>query len=113
MNISPQKQLIALLTILALAVNSFGEDKEKHDMGSEFQSYVELAPFEVVDEALSISVFARSKSDRRYAVKFAEEVVDISYETIGKSTGYGLVIVGSKGEPHPMLFFQKFIQMAE
>jgi hypothetical protein len=88
------------------------ETSEQRDLGSGFQAFVELAPFEVVDQHLTISVFARSKADRRYAEGFAEEVVDITYATLGKSTGYGLVIVGDKTEPHPMFVYQIFLRMA-
>jgi hypothetical protein len=61
---------------------------------------------------LSISVLARTKSDRRYAEKFADEVVEIAYETLGDSTGKGLVIVGAEGEPHPILIVRKFLELA-
>ena len=76
-------------------VHGTSEKTEPRDMRSGFQEYVELAPFEVVDEQLSISVYARSRGDRKYAVKFAEEVVDHAYGTLEATTGYGLVIVAS------------------
>jgi len=85
---------------------------DQRDIQSDFQELVELAPYEVADEQLSISVFARSRGDRKYAVRFAEEVVDHVFGTLEKSTGYGLVIVGDKREPHPMFVFQMFLEMA-
>lgn len=74
---------------------------------------IELAPFTVKGEELSVSVYARTRSDRRYAERFAESVVEIAYETMGKSTGHGLVIVGDKKEPHPLSVFDQFLEMAE
>ncbi len=79
---------------------------------SDFLPAISLAPFVVEGEDLSISIHARSKSDRRYGEKFGEEVVSIAYETIDKSTGRGLIIVGDRGEPHPLYVFRKFIAMA-
>lgn len=79
----------------------------------EFGKDVQLAPFVVQGKPLSISIHARNKSDRRYAEKFADEVVEVAYETLGDSTGKGLVIVGAKGEPHPVLLMRKFIAWSE
>ena len=113
------KWLCRLWLFLLLGLGSFvitdaaaEQTSEQRDLSSDFQAFVELAPFEVVDQHLTISVFARSKADRRYAEGFAEEVVDITYATLGKSTGYGLVIVGDKIEPHPMFVYQIFLRMA-
>src|SRR5687768_16475871 len=77
-----------------------------------FGKDIQLAPFVVKGKPLSISIHARTKGDRRYAEKFADEVVEIAYETLGDSTGRGLVIVGREGEPHPIHFFRKFLEMA-
>ena len=79
---------------------------------AEFGKDIQLAPFVVNGKKLSISIHARSKPDRAYAEKFADEVVEIAYETIGDSTGKGLVIVGREGEPHPLVVFRKFQAMA-
>lgn len=79
----------------------------------EFGKDVQLAPFVVQGKPLSISIHARTKGDRRYAEKFADEVVEVAYETLGDSTGKGLVIVGAKGEPHPVLLMRKFIAWSE
>ncbi len=78
-----------------------------------FGKDVQLAPFVVNGQKLSISVHARTKSDRRYGEEFGEEVVGIAYETLSKSTGSGLVIVGREGEPHPVVVMRKFIALAE
>jgi hypothetical protein len=74
---------------------------------------VQLAPFVVNGKKLSAAVYARTKSDRRYGEKFAEEVVGIAYETMGDSTGKGLVVVGREGEPHPVVVIRKVLAMAE
>lgn len=79
----------------------------------EFMPYVQLAPFVVQGNQLAISIHARSKRDRRYAEEFAEEVVKVVYEGVTESTGKGLVIIGKKGEPHPVVFFRKFLALAE
>lgn len=79
----------------------------------EFGKAIELAPFVVQGKPLSISIHARTKGDRRYAEKFADEVVEVAYEALGDSTGKGLVIVGAKGEPHPIFVMRKFLSLAE
>ncbi len=79
---------------------------------AEFGKDIQLAPFVVNGKKLSISIHARTKPDRAYAEKFADEVVEIAYETIGDSTGKGLIIVGREGEPHPLVVFRKFQAMA-
>ena len=80
---------------------------------AEFGKAIELAPFVVQGKPLSISIHARTKGDRRYAEKFADEVVEVAYETLGDSTGKGLVIVGAKGEPHPIFVMRKFLALSE
>lgn len=77
-----------------------------------FDADVELAPFVVRGEQLAISIHARSSRDRKYAEGFAEEVVKVVYDGVTEHTGKGLVIIGAKGEPHPMAIFRKFQQMA-
>ena len=99
--------------ILAPLAHGSGDGESPRDMRSDFEEYVELAPFEVVDQQLTVSVYARSRGDRKYAVGFAEEVVDHAFGKLEKSTGYGLVIVGEKREPHPMFVFRLFLEMAE
>ncbi len=78
----------------------------------EFGKAIQLAPFVVKGKSLAVSIHARTKGDRRYGEKFAEEVVEIAYETLGDSTGRGLVIVGAEGEPHPIYFFRKFLELS-
>lgn len=80
---------------------------------SEFGADVQLAPFTVGGKPLSISIHARTKGDRRYAESFADEVVEVAYAATDGATGRGLVIVGSKGEPHPILLLRKFHALAE
>jgi hypothetical protein len=80
--------------------------------GEDFGKDVQLAPFVVKGQKLSISIHARTKGDRNYAQDFAEEAVGIAYETMGKSTGAGLVIIGREGEPHPVVVIRKFLAMA-
>lgn len=79
----------------------------------DFGRNVQLAPFVVKGEKLSISIHARTERDRRYATEFAEDVVRVAYETVEKSTGAGLVIVGREGEPHPVVMIQRFMAMAD
>lgn len=86
---------------------------EKARSGADFMPAIELAPFVVNGERLSVSILARSKSDRRYAEKFAEEVIEVVYETLENANlGAGLVIIGEKGEPHPIFVFRKFVELA-
>jgi hypothetical protein len=80
---------------------------------TEFMPAIQLAPFVVKGEKLSISILARTKADRRYAEKFAEDVMEVVYATVEKSAGAGLVIVGEEGEPHPVFVFRKFVALAE
>ncbi|GAB5558482.1 MAG: hypothetical protein SynsKO_01290 [Synoicihabitans sp.] len=80
---------------------------------SDFLPAIQMSPFVVEGDSSAIFVHARSRGDRRYAEKFAEAVVQVNYDAIGKSTGRGLVIVGRNKEPHPLFIFQKFIAMAD
>jgi hypothetical protein len=73
---------------------------------------VQLAPYVVSGKQLSISIQARTKKDRRYAEKFAENVVETAYQTMGDLQGSGLVIIGREEEPHPLTIFNKFLAMA-
>jgi hypothetical protein len=82
-------------------------------VADDFMPLVELAPFKVNGKQLAISVHARSKGDRRYAEDFAEDVVKVVYEGVSESTGKGLVIIGRKGEPHPIFVFRKFLALAK
>ena len=79
----------------------------------DFMPFVELAPFVVNGKQLAISIYARSKGDRHYAEAFSEEVVKVVYESVTESTGKGLVIIGKKGEPHPVFVFRKFLALAD
>lgn len=75
--------------------------------------YVQLAPFVVNGQQLAISIHARTGRDRRYARDFSEEVVKVVYEAVTPSTGKGLVIIGRKGEPHPIFVFRQFLALAQ
>ena len=79
----------------------------------DFMPYVELTPFIVNGEKLSVYVHARTKKDRRYAEDLAEEVIKVVNEAVTKETGKGLVIIGKKGEPHPIFIFRKFLALAK
>ncbi|MBI2513381.1 MAG: hypothetical protein HYV96_15490 [Opitutae bacterium] len=80
----------------------------------EFSRLVRLAPFVVRGQQLSVSIHARSGRDRSYGEEFAEEVLRVVWEAgVTDSTGKGLVIVGKKGEPHPIRFFRKFLALAD
>jgi hypothetical protein len=97
----------------ALAVAALAGAAGKPDPASPaFGDSVQLAPFVVKGQKLSIAIHARTKGDRAYATEFAEDVVGIAYETMDKSPGAGLVIVGREREPHPVLVLRKFLDMA-
>lgn len=112
----PHRGWVRRTTILLMAVILFlpeaaaaGAASGKEDFGS----LVKLAPFVVNGRQLSVSVHARSSRDRRYAVGFAEEVVAVVCEAVTPETGRGLVIIGQKGEPHPIHVFRRFLTMAQ
>jgi len=99
--------------LLSVLASSAGAAETARDKTSRFLPYVELAPFEVNGEQLAVSIHARTKSDRKYARKFAEEVIGIAYETMETTTGHGLLIIGRKGEPHPVFIYRKFLALSE
>lgn len=80
---------------------------------SEFLPPVVLEPLVIKGERLSISILARTKADRRYAEKFAADVIETVYATLEKSPGAGLVIIGEEGEPHPVFVLRQFVALAE
>lgn len=94
----------------ALVLTAGARAAEKMDPA--FGQDVQLAPFVVNGKQLSLSIHARTASDRRYAEKFAEDVMETAYQTLGKSTGSGLVVAGREGEPHPVMVIRKFQAMA-
>jgi hypothetical protein len=80
----------------------------------EFSRLVQLAPFKVQGQQLAVSIHARNSRDRRYAAQFAEDVLRVIHESgVSERTGKGLVIIGQKGEPHPIVFFRRFLGLAE
>lgn len=78
----------------------------------DFSTLVKLAPFVVNGNTLAVSIHARTSRDRRYAEEFAEAVMKVVWEGVTESTGKGLVIIGQKGEPHPIAVFRKFQALA-
>jgi hypothetical protein len=96
------------VAVLVLTGGGIAAEPPTTDFGKDIQ----LAPFVVQGKSLSVSIHARTKSDRRYGEKFANEVVQVAYETLNDTTGKGLVIVGAEGEPHPIILFRKFIALA-
>lgn len=103
---------LVALGVLALTA-TFGHAAAKPAPKDDFMPFVELAPFVVNGEKLSVYVHARTKKDRRYAEDLAEEVVKVVNEAVTKETGKGLVIIGKKGEPHPIFVFRKFLALAK
>ncbi len=101
---------IFTLSLAGLALASAG--LAAGPAGEDFGKDIQLAPFVVKGQKLSLSIHARTNGDRKYATGFAEDVIGIAYETMGKSTGAGLVIVGREGEPHPVIVIRKFLAMA-
>ena len=100
--------IILLLTGPVAGATSVA-DKAKDD----FMPYVQLAPFVIKGRQLAISIHARSNGDRRYAEEFAEGVVKVVYAAVTEETGKGLVIIGKKGEPHPVFVFRKVLALAQ
>ncbi|WP_438481809.1 hypothetical protein [Oleiharenicola lentus] len=92
--------------------SAWAEPTPEPAKADDFGKDIQLAPFVVNGAPISVSIHARTKADRRYAEKFADEVVEIAYQTLGSSTGKGLIIVGAEKEPHPVTLFRKFIAMA-
>jgi hypothetical protein len=78
----------------------------------DFSPLVKLAPFVVNGNTLAVSIHARTSRDRRYAEEFSEAVMKVIWEGVTESTGKGLVIIGQKGEPHPIAVFRKFQALA-
>ena len=79
----------------------------------EFSNLVKLAPFVVNGKSLAISIYARTNSDRRYGEEFSQSVAKVVYEAVTDNTGRGLVIIGAKGEPHPIFVFRKFLALGK
>ncbi len=112
-------RLLVALTAALLALGSMSAKDLAPPSGvpakkDEFSRMVKLSPFVVRGQQLAVSIHARSSRDRRYAEEFAQEVLKIIYEGgVTQSTGKGLVIIGQKGEPHPIRFFRKFLALAD
>ncbi|MDQ8200243.1 hypothetical protein QEH56_18920 [Pelagicoccus enzymogenes] len=104
--------LCSFSTALALAFSSALSAKPKNS-DLVFEDFYELEPFQVVGDEIPITVFARSGGDRRYATQFAHKVVEVAYDTLEKSPGPGLVIIGKSGEPHPITLLESFMAKAK
>jgi hypothetical protein len=105
-------RVAALSFVGAMALTLTGGMLAAEQARGEFGKDIQLAPFVVNGSPLSVSIHARTKGDRRYAEKFSDQVVEIAYETLQDSTGRGLIIVGTNGEPHPINFFRQFLALA-
>lgn len=107
------RRLVLSFGAIALALCASAESPAP-DFG-EAELPLQLAPFVVNGDSLAVTIHARDDRDRRYAEKFADEVVRVAYDTLESpaSPGRGLIIVGDEGEPHPLWIFRKFLAMAE
>lgn len=105
--------MVFSLALSALFTPARASEKTASATSEEFASLVKMAPFVVKGQPLAISIYARSKGDRRYGEQFSEGVFQVVFQTITESTGKGLVIVGAKGEPHPIFVFRKFLTLAK
>jgi hypothetical protein len=102
-----------LLATGLLLDGAFAQGETAPAAKDDFSPLVKLAPFVVNGQSLSISIYARTKSDRRYGEQFAEGVARDIFGAVTENTGKGLVIIGAKGEPHPIFFFRKFLALAK
>lgn len=108
------RALFSPLVVTCLLLNSaLAQGPKATAAMDQFSPLVKLAPFVVNGQSLSISIYARSNSDRRYGEQFAEGVAKVVYEAVTEDTGKGLVIIGAKGEPYPIFFFRKFLALAK
>ena len=110
------RHTLGILALLALGPGATSYSQAVPGMAgprADFEPAIELAPFVVKGQRLSISILARTKADRRYAEQFAESVIEVASVALEKSPGAGLVIVGEEGEPHPVFVFRRFIELAE
>lgn len=106
--------IVGLLTACLLATGLSAQSPATAAAdAAEFGRLVKLAPFVVQGEQLTISIHARSKRDRRYAEAFARQVITVVYESVTRETGKGLVIIGEKREPHPIVVFRRFLALAD
>lgn len=105
--------IIACLAVSLFASVAFGgKPAAPRDLEAEFGADVELAPYVVRGEQLAVSIHARSARDRKYAEAFSGEVMKVVHEGVTPCTGKGLVIIGAKGEPHPVAVFRRFQELA-
>lgn len=110
MQTSDFSRLFSTLTIAFLAASA--TLAQKYAPSLEFEDFYELDPITIVGEEIPITVFARTGSDRRYATRFAHNVVEVAYDTLQKTPGSGLIIIGRSGEPHPITLMESFMEKA-
>ncbi|MEO6003358.1 MAG: hypothetical protein ABIZ04_26830, partial [Opitutus sp.] len=109
-----RRRLLSFVVALACAGVALAEPEPAHvEVAPEFMPAVQLAPFVVNGKKFSVSIHARSAADRRYAERFAEDVIEVAYDTVNGAVGAGLVIMAKDGEPHPVFVFRKFLAMAK
>lgn len=95
---------LAIATCLAALIPSDAVANQE----PQFSDFYELEPFEVTGEEIPITIFARNGGDRAYGTRFAHQVVEMAYQTLERSPGSGLLIVGKLGETHPITLFERF-----
>ncbi|MDQ8179609.1 hypothetical protein [Pelagicoccus sp. SDUM812005] len=100
------------LILLALSLAALAQAKPRNQDLS-FEDFYELEPIQVTGQEIPITVFARSGGDRRYATRFAHNVVEVAYDTLERSPGAGLIIIGKPGEPHPIKLLENFMAQAQ
>ena len=111
--LSPWPGLLLAVGFWLNAAVAQGAAAPAADGRNDFLPLVKLAPFVVNGQQLAVSIHARTNGDRRYAEGFAGEVMKVVYEAVTPETGKGLVIIGQKGEPHPIFVFRKFLALAK
>jgi hypothetical protein len=104
---------LTLFLVAGLLLSHARAQREAAPSKDDFSGLVKLAPFVVNGQSLKISIYARNRSDRRYGEQFAGGVATVAYEAVTENTGKGLVIIGAKGEPHPIFVFRKFVALAK
>ncbi|MDQ8188332.1 hypothetical protein [Pelagicoccus sp. SDUM812002] len=105
-------RLSACLALAAVAISQLSLARPSNK-DLDFEDFYELEPIQIVGQEIPITVFARSGGDRSYATRFAHKVIEVAYDTLEKSPGPGLVIMGKSGEPHPIKLLENFMAKAK
>src|SRR5256885_1323897 len=66
-----------LVASCLLVASALAEDAATSPAKDEFAGLVKLAPFVVNGKSLAISIYARTRSDRRYGEEFSGEVAKV------------------------------------